>query len=315
MDYEITLVDRNEGLEYRDDTGVYSFNVALKGKEWTVYIPGLKGEDYYELSPSETKSILPRITSFLENIRWFLLFGGPYSVRFIRQEPKDKDAIIAEQVAEFTKKGWIAKRNPDGSVLVSPPKKRYAIFWLVLGLVFVAQTVYQLYIYVYVPFPPSESVISMLTGLAVLGLPMGLLCISFYLLRKWQPPPVVTRIGVFVCVVVGLVSLLGGLNILWPPLPYYANFRVDSLMLHLVAFVLFPLFAVIVPIYFVRRLDVVENSSLQTVQFWVCVALHVLQVFFWLVWPFSAVFRFGAATLACFFAAGNLHRLDSTNTS
>jgi hypothetical protein len=81
--YQIRLTARNEGIEYRDAVGVYRFNVMLKGKEWTLLIPGSRGNNYerYELSEEEKSLILPRIIDYLQSIKWFGLFRRSYSVR------------------------------------------------------------------------------------------------------------------------------------------------------------------------------------------------------------------------------------------
>jgi hypothetical protein len=83
-DYKISLVARNEGLLYRDSTGIYRFDVELSQKVWKVYLPGSKGENYepHELSADETKIVLPRIEGFLATLKYFRLFGPTYPVRF-----------------------------------------------------------------------------------------------------------------------------------------------------------------------------------------------------------------------------------------
>lgn len=85
-DYQVRLAARNEGIEYRDAQGVYRFNVILKGKEWTIFLPGSRGETYelYELSDEEEKRILPRIIHYLQSIKWFGLFRRSYSVTLRR---------------------------------------------------------------------------------------------------------------------------------------------------------------------------------------------------------------------------------------
>jgi len=87
-DYRIRLAPKNEGVEYRDQEGVYRFDVALDGKVWTLWLPGSKGDAFasYELTPEEEGRILPRIASYLGTIRWFGIFTRTYAVRLHRGE-------------------------------------------------------------------------------------------------------------------------------------------------------------------------------------------------------------------------------------
>jgi hypothetical protein len=82
--YEIRLVARNEGIEYTDLQDVYRFNVALIGKEWNVWLPGSRGQNYqtHVLDDEERERILPRIEKYLASRRYFLLVGPKYPVRF-----------------------------------------------------------------------------------------------------------------------------------------------------------------------------------------------------------------------------------------
>jgi hypothetical protein len=85
--YKIRLAAKNEGIEYRDEDGVYRFDVVLRGNEWKLFVPGSKGENFntYELSQVEADRILPRITLYLQRIKWFGLFGKSYSVSVNRK--------------------------------------------------------------------------------------------------------------------------------------------------------------------------------------------------------------------------------------
>lgn len=82
--YKVGLRARNEGIEYRDECDVYRFNVVLKGKRWTVYLPGSKGPSYqaHELTDRERGLILPRIKEYLERRRFFGVIGPSYPVTF-----------------------------------------------------------------------------------------------------------------------------------------------------------------------------------------------------------------------------------------
>lgn len=81
--YTLRLTARQEGLEYRTATDVYRFDVALVGREWRVYLPGSKGEQFapHELSAAEAAEILPRVVAFLEWDRLFGLRIRRYAVR------------------------------------------------------------------------------------------------------------------------------------------------------------------------------------------------------------------------------------------
>ncbi len=85
-DYRIRLTARNEGVEYRDAQGVYRFNVVLKGKEWTLFLPGSRGESYepHQLSEEEESRILPRVIHYLQSIKWLGFFRRSYSVALKR---------------------------------------------------------------------------------------------------------------------------------------------------------------------------------------------------------------------------------------
>jgi hypothetical protein len=84
-DYKITLTAKNEGVEYKDSGGVYRFNITRNGNTWLVHLPGSKGDEYqtHELSQTEAARIIPHVASYLENVKWFGLFGGPYRVEVI----------------------------------------------------------------------------------------------------------------------------------------------------------------------------------------------------------------------------------------
>jgi hypothetical protein len=82
-EYTVRLTARQEGVEYRTAADVYRFDVLLAGREWRLYLPGTRGEEFtpHELSDAEAAEILPRIVAFLARDR---LFGIPirtYTVR------------------------------------------------------------------------------------------------------------------------------------------------------------------------------------------------------------------------------------------
>jgi len=87
MAYKISLVARNEGVEYVDENGVYRVNVSLANGVWTVYLPGTFG-DYHEikvLSDEERNEIISRVVEYLSKVRWLGLFSKSYSVQVVEQ--------------------------------------------------------------------------------------------------------------------------------------------------------------------------------------------------------------------------------------
>jgi hypothetical protein len=90
LEYKISLVARNEGIEYRDASGIYRFDVEPARRLWKVYLPGSKGDNYdiHELSDLERRTILPRIEQFLSTLKYFKWFGPTYPVSFVNHAPK-----------------------------------------------------------------------------------------------------------------------------------------------------------------------------------------------------------------------------------
>ena len=80
--FRVRLTARNEGVEYRDETGVYRFNVSLTGRRWTVFLPPSRGDAYqiHAMDEAERSRILPRVIEFLEHVRWFGVFPRAYTV-------------------------------------------------------------------------------------------------------------------------------------------------------------------------------------------------------------------------------------------
>jgi hypothetical protein len=87
--YTIRLVARNEGIEYRDESAVYRFNVRLADGIWRVYLPGSKGENYqmHILTDQERYTVLPRIAEYLERKKYFGFVGSTYPVAFEQEGP------------------------------------------------------------------------------------------------------------------------------------------------------------------------------------------------------------------------------------
>jgi hypothetical protein len=90
--YEVTLDPKGEVVKYRDDVDAYYFRLRLKKRKWIVYLPVTKGAPHrrYELTEDEQKTILPRIRSYLEGIRYFIWFGR-YPVIFEQEGPLAPD--------------------------------------------------------------------------------------------------------------------------------------------------------------------------------------------------------------------------------
>jgi hypothetical protein len=86
--YEISLDPKGEVIKYRDDVDVYYFSLRRKNRKWIVYLPATKLAPYrrHELTEEEQKVIFPRIRSYLEPIKYFILFGR-FPVIFEREGP------------------------------------------------------------------------------------------------------------------------------------------------------------------------------------------------------------------------------------
>jgi hypothetical protein len=105
--YTVSLVARAEGLEYRDEFGVFRFNVTKTNKTWVVFLPGSKGDFYetHELSETEQERIFPRITRYLGTRRYFGFFGTTDPVVFEREPPVSAQvAQSRRRAAEYWKK-------------------------------------------------------------------------------------------------------------------------------------------------------------------------------------------------------------------
>ena len=110
--YTVRLVARNEGIEYSDESGLYWFDVVLKHKQWTVFLPGSKGEFFqtHELTSEEQNRIGPRIIKYLESKKYFGFFGPSYPAVFAREAP------VSEEIAQSRLRAaayWEEKRRAD----------------------------------------------------------------------------------------------------------------------------------------------------------------------------------------------------------
>jgi hypothetical protein len=108
--YSIKLVSRNEGIEYHDENYVYRFYISLIDKNWIVYLPCSKGNFYqtYEFNEDEKKRIIPRIIDYLENRKYFGIFGSTYPVKFETEGPISKQV---EQSRLHASKYWSDQKN------------------------------------------------------------------------------------------------------------------------------------------------------------------------------------------------------------
>jgi hypothetical protein len=80
LEYSVKLIDRNEGVEYRDSRGAYRFGVRRDGQEWTLLLPPIP-----EMRNVDESQMLDRITAYLSKIWWFGLFPRRYTVRVERK--------------------------------------------------------------------------------------------------------------------------------------------------------------------------------------------------------------------------------------
>ena len=87
MTYKISLVARNEGVEYADENGVYHFDVSLAKGVWTIFLPGTFGiaREVKELSGQERDRILPRVREYLSKVRWLGVFTKSYQVQVVER--------------------------------------------------------------------------------------------------------------------------------------------------------------------------------------------------------------------------------------
>jgi hypothetical protein len=84
--YKIRLFDRNEGVEYRDELVLCRFGVTKTGREWVVYLPGIRDDTVVgELADSDAERVLPRVIKYLKRIYWFGFIPMSYTVRVQRR--------------------------------------------------------------------------------------------------------------------------------------------------------------------------------------------------------------------------------------
>ena len=85
MGFTISLVARNQGVEYVDDTGRYHFDVYLSKGVWTVCLPPTFGASFetVQLTDDQRRTILPRVIEYLQVVRWFGFFKKTYRVELM----------------------------------------------------------------------------------------------------------------------------------------------------------------------------------------------------------------------------------------
>jgi len=118
--YHVSLVARNEGLEYRDRFGEYHFDVRKEGRRWLILLPGSWGADFqpHELTPDEECRIIPRLEKYLSRIWWLGVFPRSYSVGVAREEGWSRE----QELEQMQRQGWVLERRADGSVRCTPAK-------------------------------------------------------------------------------------------------------------------------------------------------------------------------------------------------
>jgi hypothetical protein len=122
--YTVRLVARNEGIEYRDEGGLYRFNVALKQKRWTAFLPGSKGDFFqtHVLTPEEYDRIGPRIIKYLESKKYFGFIGPSYPALFAREAPVSEEIAQSRlQAAAYWEEKRRADESPSKNSVRSPP--------------------------------------------------------------------------------------------------------------------------------------------------------------------------------------------------
>jgi hypothetical protein len=119
--YSVSLVGRNEAVEYRDRFGQYHFDIGHEGKQWVILLPGSKGADYqpHELTPDEERRIVPRLKKYLSRIWWLGIVPRSYTVDVRR----DEGWSVEEYLRRLERDGHVLERREDGSVLYIPPKR------------------------------------------------------------------------------------------------------------------------------------------------------------------------------------------------
>ena len=183
------------------------------------------------------------------------------------------------------------------------------LIWGVLTGLFLLQGLY----YVWLISLPSEGSpeldLDKLLGFATLGFHLAALCGSILALKL--------KVRLSGSSEKGIALVTSGLGVLFLLVGSYAVYALRpeteggiSLVSILIGFIVFPAVVIMLIWKYVKREDVLTNSSVQITPFFLCLSAHILQFVLTTVWPFAEVFRFGAAALALLFSAVNSYKLQ-----
>ena len=89
MGFKVRITARGEGVEYRDENGVYRFYASGGWRQWKIYFPCTKGDDYHlhEMNEEERATVLSNIRNWFQSKRVFGFFGPRYTVSFVTDGP------------------------------------------------------------------------------------------------------------------------------------------------------------------------------------------------------------------------------------
>lgn len=190
---------------------------------------------------------------------------------------------------------------------------RLAWVWLLLAVSFAVEAGRHIYLRFYQE-GPGELLLDKISGLAFLGIPLSVLCLSnFFLLRRTRLRGLVVQIFVNVTIGLGLCFLGVGLFDIFDSWPDpEKSFQPGSLILIILGFVGYPLGVVLVAYRYWSRSAMMTVSKATILPFSLCIGLHILEFLVWWFWPFGSASLYGAASLALFFAATNFSLLTSS---
>ena len=187
----------------------------------------------------------------------------------------------------------------------------WALVWLFLTVAFTAEALHYIYLTFYQE-GPGELLRSKISGLTFLGIPLATLCLSLlFLQRRAILRPVIVRVMVSVSIALGVGFLGVGLwdvFIAWPDPE--KTLLPESLLLSLLGFVGYPLSIVFAAYRYWSHGARIAIPRTAILLFVACIGLHLLQFASSWFWPFSQALRYGAASLALFFAATNFSLLQ-----
>ena len=189
---------------------------------------------------------------------------------------------------------------------------RWAWVWLFLAVCFAGVTGREIYRAFYQEVF-GELFLSKILGLTD-GVPLAMLCLSiFFLQRKTRLGGLVSWVMVTVTVCLGLCFLGVGLFEIFDSWPEpEKSLHPGSLILITLGFVGYPLGVVLVAYRYWSHRATMAGSMATSLPFFVCIGLYILEFLVWWFWPFGSASRFGAASLALFFAATNFSLLTSS---